>query len=83
MPRHRSTSDAAQRSLRTLVAGLLTDLLIAAAVTTGATIATWNGDDVLARESWLILAAALGKSLLTAAASYIIRVLKPPKEQTP
>lgn len=63
--------DARDRSLRTFMQGLGVDLLIAVA----GTLLLWVADaDILTAESWTIFAAMAVKSVLMAAASYIMRL---------
>lgn len=70
--------DARNRALRTFIQGLFIDLLVAAAVTTWA-IVNKNPDF-----TWAILGTAVGKSLLTTAAAYIMRLkLDPSAIPTP
>jgi hypothetical protein len=76
-------ADAKNRSVRTLAQGLAIDLLVAVGATIVAVVATWDGDDILALSSWVVLGAAVGKSVLTAGASYLARLKLPPKEDTP
>lgn len=64
-------ADATKRSTRTLVQGLAVDVLFA--VATG--LLLWLPDaDLSSREAWLVLGTSLAKTVLTAAASYAMRL---------
>lgn len=80
MTRHRSTvqAAAAERGRRTLAQGLALDVAIAVAV---ALLAWLPAADVTSAAAWLILAAAVVKSVLTAAASYVMRLKLEPAEE--
>lgn len=71
-------ADAANRSARTLIQGLAVDVLIAIA----AALLVWLPDaDVSSKEAWIVLGTAVVKSVLTAAASYVMRLkVAPPVE---
>lgn len=64
-----AANDAANRSLRTLVQGLLVDVLVAVGASLLALLT-----DVPSAWSWGLIGVALGKSALTAALSYYMRV---------
>lgn len=71
-------TDAKQRSVRTLVQGLVVDCLVAAGAATLAIVSAWQGEDVLSAASWLVLGTSVAKSVLTAVASYVARLKVPP-----
>lgn len=71
-------TDAAQRSIRTLVQGLAIDALVAAGAAATAVLSTMEGDDLLAGASWIVLGTSVLKSVLTAVASYVARLKVPP-----
>lgn len=63
--------DAKSRAVRTFIQGLLVDVAVAVAVA----LLAWLPDaDLSTKAAWLILAATLAKSVLTAAASYVMRL---------
>ena len=62
---------AAERGRRTLVQGLAIDLGVAIA---GVLLAWLPDADLTAGEAWLALGVAVGKSVLTALASYVMRL---------
>lgn len=71
------TADARERSARTFVQGLAIDLAIAVA----AVLLVWLPDaDLSARAAWIVLGTAVAKSVLTAAASYVMRLKLAPSE---
>lgn len=71
---------AAERGTRTLLQGVAIDLAVAVAVV----LLAWLPDaDVSSREGWIILGTALVKSVLTALASYVMRLKVTPKAETP
>lgn len=72
------TADAKQRSLRTLAQGLAIDVAVAVGTAATATLATLEGNDVLAEAAWVALGASVLKSVLTAGASYLARLKMPP-----
>lgn len=74
-----TTADAKQRSLRTLAQGLVVDVLIAAGTAATATLATLEGNDLLAAGAWIALGTSVLKSVLTAGASYLARLKMPPR----
>ena len=70
---------AVERGRRTLIQGLAIDLAVAVAVV----LLAWLPDaDLTAGEAWLALGVAVGKSLLTALASYVMRLKVAPAEET-
>jgi len=72
--------DARQRSLRTLGQGLAIDVAVAVGTGATATLATLDGNDLLAGAAWVALAASVLKSGLTAVASYFARLKLPPAD---
>lgn len=63
--------DAVSRSKRTLIQGLLIDLVVAVS----AALLVWLPDaDLSSRAAWTILGVSLAKTILTSAASYIMRL---------
>lgn len=82
MALHRATVQAAavERGRRSLWQGLAIDLAVAVAVT----LLAWLPDaDLTSGEAWLILGVAVAKSVLTAAASYVMRLKVAPLEEAP
>lgn len=73
-----ATADAKQRATRTLVQGLLIDVAVAAGTAATATLATLEGNDLLAGAAWIALGTSVLKSVLTAGASYLARLKVPP-----
>lgn len=71
-------ADAKQRSLRTLAQGLAIDVAVAVGTGATATLATIEGNDLLAAGAWIALGASVLKSGLTAVASYLARLKLPP-----
>lgn len=72
-----ATTDARERSVRTFVQGLVVDVVLAIA----AVLLVWLPDaDLSAREAWLVLGTSLVKSVLTAVASYVMRIKLAPSE---
>lgn len=70
---------AAERGTRTLIQGLAWDVVIAIAVV----LLAWLPDaNLTAAEAWLALGVAVAKSVLTAAASYVMRIKRAPSEET-
>lgn len=64
-------NDAVNRSKRTLVQGAVWDAVIALC----AALLLWLPDaDLSSREAWIVLATSVAKSVLTAVASYVMRV---------
>lgn len=71
-------ADAVNRSRRTLTQGLLVDVAIA--VATG--LLLWLPDaDLSSRDAWIVLGTALAKSVLTAVASYVMRLKVAPASE--
>lgn len=70
---------ARERSLRTFLQGLGVDLLIAVAVVV---LAQVPGADLSSGAAWIALSLAVGKSVLMAAASYVMRLKLKPSEET-
>lgn len=69
---------ATERGRRTLVQGLAIDVAIAVAVV----LLAWLPDaDLTAGEAWLALGVAVGKSVLTAVASYVMRLKVTPSTE--
>jgi hypothetical protein len=66
--------DAINRAIRTFVAGLWVD--VATAIV--AVLVLWLGDVHWTRAWWIGLAVALGKTVATAAISYVRRYISPP-----
>lgn len=80
--KHRATVQAAavERGTRSLYQGLGIDLAVAVAMV----LLMWLPDaDLSSRQAWLILGTAAAKSVLTAAASYVMRLKIPPTEEAP
>lgn len=73
MPKHARSArsaDAQNRAIRTLIQGLAVDLAVAVA----ATLLAWLPDaDLSSREAWTVVGLAVAKSVLTAAASWVMR----------
>lgn len=70
---------AVERGRRTIAQGLGIDVAVAVAVV----LLAWLPDaDVSSREAWLILGTAVLKSVLTAGASYVMRLKVTPSEET-
>lgn len=64
-------ADATSRGWRTFVQGLAIDLTLAVA----AALLVWLPDaDLSSNEAWLILGTSLTKTVLTAVASYVMRL---------
>jgi hypothetical protein len=69
------TRDASERAFRTLLQGLLVDVLAAVGVALTAAI---SGGITWTQVYWVALALAVGKSAVTAIVSYFARKLAPP-----
>ena len=67
------TADARDRALRTFLQGLAIDVLIAVALVVYNAV---SADSV----EWALIPLAIAKSALVAAASYVMRKLKPPAQ---
>jgi hypothetical protein len=64
-------ADAANRGWRTLIQGVTIDVAVALA----AVLLVWLPDaDLSSREAWIVLGTAVAKSVLTALASYVMRL---------
>lgn len=64
-------TDAVTRSKRTLIQGVAVDALVAAC----AVLLVWLPDaDITKREAWVVLGVSVAKSVLTAVASYVMRI---------
>lgn len=72
MPTNPTTrTDATDRAWRTLVQGLAIDVAIAIA----AALLVWLPDaDISTREAWTVLGITLAKTVLTAVASFVMRL---------
>jgi hypothetical protein len=72
-------ADAANRGFRTLLQGVAIDLAVAIAVA----VLAWIPDaDLSSRAAWLILGSAVAKTVLTALASYVMRLKVTPPAVT-
>jgi hypothetical protein len=71
----RAEADAQTRAFRTLIQGLIVDMLAAIAVALAAAIA---GGIEWTQAYWVALALAVGKSAVTAIVSYFARKFVPP-----
>lgn len=70
--------DAANRSVRSLFIGLAVDVAVAIATA----LLLWLPDaDLTKREAWIVLGTTLAKTVLQAAASYVVRLKVPPAGQ--
>jgi hypothetical protein len=76
--RRQARQDAKNRAGRTLVQGLAVTALVAVAATVNGVVTTWTGDDVTNGGAWVALGTSCVVSLLTAASSYVARLLAPP-----
>ncbi len=71
MTRRQIETDARDRAWRTFLQGLALDLLVAVA----AALLVWLPDaDVTSRQAWVVLGVTLTKTILQAAASYVMRL---------
>jgi len=70
-----SSADARNRALRTFLQGLVLDVLLAVALVVYTAVSAGEVD-------WRLLAAALVRTVLQTAASYVMRKLKPPPPST-
>lgn len=70
---------AAERGRRTAIQGLAIDVAVAVAVV----LLAWLPDaDLASSTAWVILGTAVAKSVLTALASYVMRLKVAPAEET-
>jgi hypothetical protein len=67
--------DAINRAVRTLIQGILTDILVAV----GLVLVAASTSIVWTSEWWLGLAVLLGKTIVTSVISYVARFLTTPK----
>lgn len=76
MPTPATRTDAANRGWRTFAQGVAIDVAVAVAVA----LLAWLPDaDLSSRAAWIILGTAVGKTVLTAVASYVMRLkVQPP-----
>lgn len=76
MPSTATQADAANRGFRTLIQGVAIDVAVAVA----AVLLLWLPDANFADEAaWVMLGTSVGKSVLTAVASYVMRLkVQPP-----
>lgn len=64
-------ADATQRAKRTLIQGIALDVAVAIAVA----LLAWLPDaDLTSKQAWIILGTSLAKTVLTAVASYVMRL---------
>ena len=64
-------ADAAQRAKRTFIQGIALDVAVAIAVA----LLAWLPDaDLTNKQAWIILGTSLAKTVLTAVASYVMRL---------
>ena len=69
-------TDAQSRAGRTLIQGLAVDVAVAIA----AALLLWLPDaDLSSREAWIVLGTSLAKTVLTAVASYVMRLKVAPE----
>lgn len=70
---------ATERATRTALQGIAIDVAVAIAVA----LLAWLPDaDLSSRAAWLILGTTLAKTVLTAVASYVMRLKVAPSEET-
>lgn len=70
-------ADAKQRAKRTFIQGIALDVAVAVAVA----LLAWLPDaDVTNKQAWTILLASLAKTVLTAVASYVMRLKVAPDQ---
>lgn len=79
-PQHRASVKAAatERAARTAVQGLALDVAVAVAV---ALLAWLPNADLSSSAAWIILGTSLAKTILTAVASYVMRLKVSPAEE--
>lgn len=64
-------ADAAQRAKRTFIQGIVLDVAVAVAVA----LLAWLPDaDLTSKQAWIIFGTSLAKTVLTAVASYVMRL---------
>ena len=64
-------ADAKQRAKRTFIQGIALDVAVAVAVA----LLAWLPDaDLTSKQAWIILGTSLAKTVLTAVASYVMRL---------
>lgn len=64
-------ADAKQRAKRTFIQGIALDVAVAIAVA----LLAWLPDaDLTSKQAWIILGTSLAKTVLTAVASYVMRL---------
>lgn len=79
MPTTATQADAANRGYRTFLQGVAIDVAVAIAVA----LLAWLPDaDLSSREAWIVLGTAVGKTVLTAVASYVMRLKVTPPAVT-
>lgn len=71
-------ADARQRSFRTLLQGLAIDVLVAVGTTVLLVLGTLDDSELLTAGAWIVIATSVGKSVLTAVASFLARLAVPP-----
>lgn len=70
-------ADAKQRAKRTLIQGIALDVAVAVAVA----LLAWLPDaDLTNKQAWIILGTSLAKTVLTAVASYVMRLKVAPDQ---
>ena len=73
-------ASALERAIRTFKTGIGIDIGVAVAMA----LLAWLPDaDISNRTAWLILAGTLVKTILQAAASYVVRLKSTPKQEAP
>ena len=78
-PRQAKHAAARERGLRTVAQGLGIDVAVAVAVL----LLAWLPDaDLSSREGWIIFGTAVAKSVLTAVASYVVRLKVDPTRES-
>lgn len=74
---YRTRADAGQRAKRTIVQGIAIDVAVAIAVA----LLAWLPDaDISSGEAWMVLGTAVAKTVLTAVASYVMRLKVDPDQ---
>lgn len=70
-------ADATQRAKRTFIQGIVLDVAVAVAVA----LLAWLPDaDLTSKQAWIILGTSLAKTVLTAVASYVMRLKVAPDQ---